>query len=535
MIQRIWKFGAIVFAVVVQFSYALGQDSSNIPVPVDTVGVAPLPAVTDTFSLLTARRTVASHLMYLQSDRYNVSLSGQVFAGDDLSPQQRKNLATQLKQIYDGESFHVEIDDIPDDPNYIDTLTQKAKFIVFEKYPELYVVKRGDDWKYSRTSANAIPIIHQQLFPFGADLLVNLFPKVGQKRFLGIRLWQIAGLVILFLMGLVLYRVLDWIVKMLIERILPRIFTEQYIDLSKVPPVAHPLSLLAATLILAQLVRVLLLGQYALGGYIDGGLRIASLVFVVVVLYRLVDLLADVFGRAASTTETRMDDQLVPLLSKIAKIIVVGLGTVFILQNLDINVMALLAGVSFIGLALAFAAQDTVKHFFGSIAIFVDRPFAIGDFIEAGGVTGTVVEVGVRSTRIQEMGGAMVTVPNGELAGETVTNHGNRSYRRYSTNLGLTYNTSPQHIEEFVAGVREIIFGHPQTTAESCRAYFHEMDSSSLNIDLAIVFNLTDYNEMLAVRQEILLSIMHLAEKLGVEFAFPTTSIYWENMPQAKE
>ena len=122
-------------------------------------------------------------------------------------------------------------------------------------------------------------------------------------------------------------------------------------------------------------------------------------VFGVMVVYKLVDVFASVFQNLASKTETAMDDQLVPLLARAAKLVVVIFGLLFVMDNLQIDVTALLAGVSIGGLAIALAAQDTVKNFIGSISIFVDRPFTVGDFINAGDITGTVVEVGVRTTR----------------------------------------------------------------------------------------------------------------------------------------
>lgn len=514
---------------------ARAQDTLTPAGPETTASVAPplvqLPAELDSFNLMTPRRAVASHLMYLQLNNYHPEIAAQVLTAPNLSEVEKERVARKLKQIYDGENYYVEIGDIPDDPAYVDSASGKMRYVIFPKYPDIFVEAKEGVWKYSRRSVQQIPKIHKSLFPFGADFLLNLFPKFGQRNVLGLQLWQIIGLLMLFVLSYILYRLLDWIAKIMIRRILPKIFTHHIIDLEKIPPVAHPLSLLVVTLILTQLVRMLLLGEYLIGKYLDTGLRIAYLVFGVVVLYRLVNLLSDVFARAAATTDTRMDDQLVPLVSKIARLLVVMFGGVFILQNLDINVMALLAGVSFIGLALAFAAQDTVKHFFGSIAIFVDRPFAIGDFIVAGSFSGTVVEVGVRSTRIRALEGALVTVPNGELAGLTVTNHGNRTYRRYETNVALIYGTPPELILQFVEQMRTLVFDHPRTLEEGSRAYFHEMADSSLNINLVIVFDLTDFGEMLKVRQEIFLAIMHLAADLGVDFAFPSTSVYLESMP----
>ena len=251
----------------------------------------------------------------------------------------------------------------------------------------------------------------------------------------------------------------------------------------------------------------------------------------VAVFYKLVDIVAYVFRSLASQTDTTMDDQLIPLLTRAAKLVIVVFGLLFILDNLGVDVTALLAGVSIGGLAIALAAQDTVKNFIGSISIFIDRPFTVGDFIVSGDITGTVIEVGVRTTRIRALDGAYVTVPNGDLANRTITNHSLRTYRRYATSITVTYQTKPAQMEEFVAGIRKIVNEHPKVQGGSATVQFHEMSSSSLDIFYAAVFNVTDYGEWLACRQEVFLAVMKLAEEMQISFAFPSTSVYIEQMP----
>ncbi|MEZ4688586.1 MAG: mechanosensitive ion channel family protein, partial [Bacteroidia bacterium] len=225
-------------------------------------------------------------------------------------------------------------------------------------------------------------------------------------------------------------------------------------------------------------------------------------------------------------TDNKMDDQLVPLVRRILKMLVVAFGVIFILQNLNINVTALLAGVSIGGLALALAAQDTVKNFIGSISIFTDRPFQVGDFIETSGISGGVTEVGVRSTRITDGSGATISIPNGVLANATITNHGARSYRRYTTSITVTYSTEPGVIPEFVEAIREIINSHPLTIVDKTVVQFHQMSSSSLDIFIAVVFDTPAFDEHLKGRQEVLLAVMEKAKELGVDFAFPTTTVH---------
>ena len=272
MTGNIGKYGMGLVIVLMTLSGLQAQDSTRTQEPEQAKIV--LPAKIDTLSLLTPRRAVASHLMYLQDDNYHPELSVQTLTAPDLSPEEKVRIARKLKQIYDGENFFVVIEEIPDDPAYVDSVSGKPQYAVFPKYPDIYLEAKGGLWRYSRRTVNRIPEIHQEIFPFGADLLVNLFPRIGQRKVLGMRLWQLLGLLALALLSLVLYKLLDWLAGVLIRRILPRIFTRQIIDIGKIPPLAHPLSLLAVTLIVSQLERMLLLGEYALGREIDSGLGV---------------------------------------------------------------------------------------------------------------------------------------------------------------------------------------------------------------------------------------------------------------------
>ena len=136
------------------------------------------------------------------------------------------------------------------------------------------------------------------------------------------------------------------------------------------------------------------------------------------------------------------------------------------------------------GLALAFAAQDTISNIFGSAMIFIDRPCNIGDWVKVDGQDGTVEEIGFRSTRIRTFANSLLSIPNGRLASMTVDNMGLRGMRRYSTTLGLQYDTPPDKMEKFVEGVRKIVWEHPKTVKHEDRIliYFHTYDASSLNV-----------------------------------------------------
>ena len=201
-----------------------------------------------------------------------------------------------------------------------------------------------------------------------------------------------------------------------------------------------------------------------------------------------------------------MDEQLVPIMTRTLQAVIIVIAMLSALQLLDVNVTALIAGISIGGLAIALAAQDTVKNLFGSFTIFLDKPFQIGDWVNFNGVDGTVEEVGFRSTRVRTFANSLVSVPNGKLADMIINNYGLRVYRRYSTTITITYGTKPELIEQFVEGLRQIVALHPDTRKDAFYVHLNGMSSSSLDILFYIFFDVPDWNAELKAKEEILLA-----------------------------
>ena len=124
-------------------------------------------------------------------------------------------------------------------------------------------------------------------------------------------------------------------------------------------------------------------------------------------------------------------------------------------------------------------------------------------------------------------------MPNGKLADNTIDNHGLRKYRRFYTQITITYDTPPELIELFVKGLREIVENHPNTWKENYHVYFNDMAASSLNIMFYIFFGVPSWGQELQARHEVLMSIVKLAKELGINFAFPTQTLHVENLPGA--
>lgn len=475
-------------------------------------------------------QTIYTHLANLQEDNYKPSVAAQTINAKD--PANAGKLAVQLKQILDGKGLYVNLDKLPRNPNYYDSTTEQHKYVLFKEYPSIYVEKTGGKWLYSGETARAIPGLFKEVFPFGTHRLVELVPKIGQKKILGLAIWKHIGILIIIFISFLGYKLFTWIFNFFIFRSLKKFLTLKE-SARFVRSISKSLSFLLVLILINITIPILQLPP-KVSHYLFLSLKALLPFFVMLILYRAVDILSTYLESIAEKTESTLDDQLVPLVRKSLKIFVVVIGILFILQNLEFNITALLAGLSIGGLALALAAQESLKNLFGSLMIFIDRPFQVGDYIIAPGLEGMVEEVGFRSTRIRSFYKSLVSIPNGKLSDMTIDNMGLRQYRRLLTKVAITYDTPPDLIEAFIEGIRKLIKEHPQTWKEYYHVRFYEMDNSSLNILVYCFFDVPDWTGELEAREEILLSITRLAEDLGVRFAFPTSTIHVEEFPGEK-
>lgn len=478
-------------------------------------------------------QTVYTHLSNLQDDSYFPEMAQEALNAKTLSKEERTGLSIKLKQIFDGKGFMIDLEHLPKNPNYKDTITGKAMLVVDQRLPMIYLEKVGAKWLYSAKTVDKIDELHSEVYPWGTDHLVNLLSDGhSQTKYFGLYSWQILGILIVVFFSFLIHIVLTWIFEGIIIRMLiragQRTIAGQYIK-----PVAKPFSLFAVAVILTILVPVLQL-PIIFSKYIILTIKALIPIFGTLVFYKLVDLLAAHFEKLASRTESTLDDQLVPLIRRALKVFVVITGGLFTLQNLNFNITALLAGISIGGLAFALAAQDTLKNLFGSLMIFVDRPFQIGDWIISDKIDGSVEEVGFRSTRVRTFHNSVTYVPNGKIADMTIDNMGMRQYRRFKTNLAITYDTPADLIDVFVKGLERIVLEHPDTRKDYYNIYLNNFGASSLEILFYIFFEVPAWPAELKARHEVMLSIIKLAEELGVRFALPTQTLHMETFPEKK-
>ncbi len=475
--------------------------------------------------------TILSHLFYLQEEHYQPEIAAQTIYGVD-DPERAERLAIQLKQVLDGEGLYVQVRSIPQDPDYTaDTTGTENHYTLFpELLPEIYVEKIDGRWYYSRETVAAIPELHKDVYPFGADLLLNLLPKFGQSKVLGLAVWQYLGLLILLATGLIFYVILSKILNPIVSRLSRSKHYPSSVQTDLIRRIARLISIL----LILRFFRIMLpplqlpieSAQFAMIV-----IKLLTTLFIVMLILNVISVFITYGERYTRKTESKLDEQLVPIAKRTIQAIVIGIGIIQGLRILDVDVTALIAGISIGGLALALAAQDTLKNLFGSLTIFLDRPFQIGDWINFAGVDGTVEEVGFRSTRVRTFANSLVYVPNGKLADMVIDNFGLRQYRRFSTTISVTYDTPPVLMEKFIEGLREMVRHHPITRKDVFEIHFNKMGEHSLDILFYIFFEAASWSEELKGRQDILLSILKLGHELGVRFAFPTSTLFVEEIP----
>lgn len=242
-------------------------------------------------------------------------------------------------------------------------------------------------------------------------------------------------------------------------------------------------------------------------------------------LLRGIAIVADYLLEKANLTATRLDDQLIPLVRQTANVFVVLVGSLFVLSNLDVDVAALIAGLGIGGLAVALAAQDTIKNLLGGVTVLADRPFQVGDWIVVGDVEGTVEKVGFRSVRIRTFKDSLVTVPNGQLIDHVVDNMGVRAYRRYDTTLHLPLGTPPEQVQAFCEGVRALLHANTVVRQDYYFCEFQRIGESTLEVLLYCFFAAPDWGTELRAKHILNLDILRLATDLGLELSAPASSV----------
>ncbi len=281
-------------------------------------------------------------------------------------------------------------------------------------------------------------------------------------------------------------------------------------------------------------------------------------IFVTILIYKVVNSIVSL--KLQNVDASSIKKELVNVGIKVANFTLLIFGLLFVLYFAGLNLTAVLSGLGIGGLAVALASKDSLANFFGTLSILFSNTFSQGDWIEIDGISGTVVEIGLRATKIRTFDNAMVTVPNQTLANGDIKNWNKRVLgRRIKMSLGVKYDSKSSDIKNAVKDIKEMLQNHPGIATEDSTyesryhshsakiisvddaegvkrtllVFLDEFSASSINILVYCFSKSVNWAEWLEVKEDVMHKIMEIFEKNNLEFAFPSMSLYHENQIRA--
>ena len=347
----------------------------------------------------------------------------------------------------------------------------------------------------------------------------SVVPQRTQGRGFLLEAYQWIGLLVLIAAAVVLGRVIKMFLRPLIRKLTR--FKDVALKDELLRAFYRPFGWLLRTLLFMAGIEALDLPADA-----HLVLSVAAGLFLSVVgtwtAYCLVDVVCWPMQVKAERNEGKLDVMLVPLLRRTLKLVVVLVGVVFAISRITGDTYHVLAGLSIGSIAVGFAAKTSIENLFGTFTVLLDRIFKIGDMIKFADFEGTVEEVGFSSTRLRTPEDSVIHVPNSMFVGSSVENLGVRRVRRIKIALALEHETTPETIEAFCEGVRELIRAHPLTANENYHVWLGGLSASSLEVEVICYVRALDYATYTRERHRLFLDILHLQRELGVNVGFPT-------------
>lgn len=252
-----------------------------------------------------------------------------------------------------------------------------------------------------------------------------------------------------------------------------------------------------------------------------------------VLAFHLVRIPKRLLEKSASKKGSKLDKAIIPIVTKTLRGLVLLFAAIQLAQILSKQpISSIIAGLGIGGVAVALAAQDTIKNFFGSLLILSDKPFEIGQRVVIDNNDGVVESIGVRSTRLRTLDGHIVTIPNGELANKAVRNIGPRPYIKRTASITLTYDTSPEKVQEAVDILKALLKDHEgMDPAYPPRVFFNEFNDVSLNVLVTLWYHPPDFWSFQTFNEKLNFEILRRFNNAGIEFAFPTQTVFLAGDP----
>lgn len=349
------------------------------------------------------------------------------------------------------------------------------------------------------------------------DWLAANLPGLLDPGPLGVEWWQWASIVVLAIMSITVGRMVGRVVAPLAHRLVAR--TPSRWDDAILLRVAGPLAALLSLVVFGTTLSLIGLGtegETTLGRL----LQAAYFALFFWTLWRLIDVGRDVVSATHWAATASSSRALVPLATRVFKVIVLAVAAVAVLSLLGYPVASLLAGLGLGGLALALGAQKTLENLFGAFAIGADQPFREGDVVKVEDFTGTVERIGLRSTRFRTAERTLITLPNGRLADMRVESLSARDRFHLEMNILLATEATAGQVRQVLAGFEEVLSRHVRVWPTGTAVRLREFTPNGLVLEVQAWFQALDFEEFRVIRQEVLLSFMAVVEKAGTSMAF---------------
>ncbi len=343
-----------------------------------------------------------------------------------------------------------------------------------------------------------------------------------QSDLFGEPLWKYLAAIAYLALAMASAKIIDWLLNARLRALAAK--TKTKLDDILIDLIRGPVRVVVFVIVLHIGLDLFAFAPW-LSRYISIALRVVVAWSLTYVVLKLTDIFLQVWRQRAVAAEDKLfDKHLFPIIRKALKAFVVVTAALLTSQNLGVNITSLLAGLSVGGLALGLAAQDTIANLFGAVAIFLDTPFRVGDRIQVESHDGVVEEIGVRSTRLRNLDGHLVSIPNKTMGSASIVNISKRPNIKTVMNIGVTYDTSTENVKRASAILNEVFQKHPMTA--DVWISFNQFADSSLNFLVIHWWNSTDYQAYLAGMQEMNLEVKRRFDAAGIAFAFPSRTLY---------
>ncbi|MDO4461287.1 MAG: mechanosensitive ion channel family protein [Bacteroidia bacterium] len=346
---------------------------------------------------------------------------------------------------------------------------------------------------------------------FEFDILKNVFWGSTLNQWM----WCIIIITAGFLLSKLIYRICGWITTFITRR------TETTFDDKIVEHAKHPFMFMVILISFYVGLHRLTIGESASAviNKIYVGLMTINVTW-------FISGIVHAFMNEVVRKKTSIDTHILNVVHKTLIYVVWGMGVVIALTNVGYDVSAMIAGLGIGGLALAMAAQDSVSNFFGGFTIFTDHPFKVGDRIRIGGNDGTVFEIGIRSFRMRTLDGTVIIIPNSQAVSQVIENISNEPTRKIKLQLGLTYDTTPEQMQKAMKILDQIGLDNDEITNDG-NATFNSFGDFSLNI--LFVYYIKKGSDVFRVQNDVNMEILKRFNAEGLNFAFPTQTVYTIN------